>query len=312
MKKLLLFLIFLPIVFGHVPVLEENSHSLNSAFYINEPLKSWVYYTELHEGGEAYYSFNLSEGDTLVLSLTTIDKNFIPNMILLGPDLPPIISRKPYIETPMGYGGLFFPGEAKAVKEYEPFTPTSYYFPNDVRLTVNNTGIYYLVIYEPSGLPGKTGLAIGYEESFTLTEWLKTAIDLLKVHAWEGQPWMLIIYPYLATLAVGLLVLKKMKKKLLLFAALLYFASSAATIMQMLIALIGAELNASIIITIVFALMPAVLGSLLLKESNKIKVVLYSILGLFTWSGLLVGPVLAFTSIFFKEELKNESSKHRE
>jgi len=44
---------------------------------------------------------------------------------------------------------------------------------------------------------GKYGIAIGYKEEFTLSEWLLIPIDVINIHQWEGQSLILILMPLL-------------------------------------------------------------------------------------------------------------------
>lgn len=73
-------------------------------------------------------------------------------------------------------------------------------------------------------------------------------------------------------------------------------------ITQMIVALTTATIDASIVLTVIFALMPILLGLAILRltvrekdVTNRLRVyiAIAGAVGLFVWAGLLVGPALA-------------------
>ncbi len=85
-------------------------------------------------------------------------------------------------------------------------------------------------------------------------------------------------------------------------AGLLYFGSGLMLLMQMLFALIGSTYNSLVVVTLVFVSLPVILGFVLVKKivffkgklsiRDRISLLVLALAGLFTWSGLLLGPVL--------------------
>jgi len=208
--------------------------------------------------------------------------------------------------------------------EYEPFTPASYYYLVDVNETISNEGDYYLVVYEPNLEEGKYGIAIGYTEEFTLSEWLLIPVDVINIHQWEGQSLILILMPLLLSVILGLsLLVWKSLIKLDLFnivgviSGLLYVGSGLMTLMQMLLALYGSFFNSSVILTLIFIALPLILGFFLLKKTISLKgnltiidrvvFVVLGLVGLFTWSGLLLGPCLAILIGFFPNRFSKKA-----
>jgi len=65
---------------AHTPLTPaEEIHSLDTAFEVPNPTKSWTLYRELHNEGEAeYYKLQLNVGERLRVSIYTkeIDENF--------------------------------------------------------------------------------------------------------------------------------------------------------------------------------------------------------------------------------------------
>jgi len=313
---------------AHTPLTPaEEIHSLDTAFEVPNPTKSWTLYRELHNEGEAeYYKLQLDVGERLRVSIYTkeIDGNFAPNLIIMAENLPTDNSLPDYIEIPEGFGAKLVKSSIPDQPEYEPFTPASYYYLADVDETISNEGDYYLVVYEPNLEEGKYGIAIGYKEEFTLSEWLLIPIDVINIHQWEGQSLILILMPLMLSviLGLGLLFWKSLVKLDLfnivgVFSGLLYVGSGLMTFMQMLLALYGSFFNSIVILTLVFIAFPLVLGCFLLKKTISLKgnltirdrvvFVVFGLVGLFTWSGLLLGPCLAILIGFFPNRFSKKA-----
>jgi len=213
-------------------------------------------------------------------------------------------------EIPSEYGLLHFHGEAQEHKEYEPFTPSSYYQVLSVDFTVNETGMYYLVVDAVAS--GKVGIVIGYVESFTAYEWLKVPFDVAFVHHWEGQDYLLILLPMILVLFGGLLLncyyfkaRLDVTRTLAFVGSLAYLGSAAIIFTQMIIALYGAAYDSLVLITPIFILLPALLGYSILRKVRKVewnrwqraRVLIYGLIGLVFWAGYIIGPVLVMISV---------------
>jgi hypothetical protein len=315
---LLFFFIFLSfmvtLAIAHTPLNPDGEiHSLDTAFEVPNPTKSWTLYRELHHEGEVeYYKLYLNSGEKLRVSLYTKERkeNFAPHLIIMGEDFQLPDSLPSFIEIPDGYGARLIEPTMAEKPEYEPFTPASYYYLVDVDETILKEGDYYLAIYNPDLKEGKYGIAIGYKEEFTLSEWLLIPFDVIGIHEWEGQSLIVILMPMLLSLVLGLVLLAwKSIRKLNIFnilgivAGLFCVGSGLMLFMQMLFALYGAVFNWLIVLTIVFIALPLSIGFVLLKKSLQVEAelskrgrVVFLILGfasLFTWSGLLFGPAIA-------------------
>jgi hypothetical protein len=318
-KKISVFIfilfLFVPIVSAHTslkPTVENNS--LDTAFNIPNPTKSWTLYREIHEKGEAeYFKLHLNEGERLVVSVyipRNADTDFIPNLVIMGQSIETQSKVPTTIEVPDDVESTLIKGGRSKTLEYEPFTPASYYFTADYHADITVEGDYYFVIYSDEG-EGRYGIAVGYVETFTLIEWLMIPIDVINIHQWEGQSLFLILVPMVLTLFLGLaLMFWKLKLKptssvtvfLGVLAGLLYIGSGLTTITQMSIALIGAASTSSSVLTLVFSTLPALLGFLILrkivnydiswKKRDRLIFVVLGILGYFLWAGILLGPSL--------------------
>lgn len=320
MMFLFIFFIFLiPVVTAHVPLSSGDNISIEKALHVHEPTKSWAIYDGLTELEQAkYYRVNLKNGERLRISIyTPEEKNFEPGCVVMGTQLLNNGSLPDWVEIPEGFNYLVIEGERSSEAEYEPFTPTSYYFTVDYDREVNFTGTYYISVFERNNT-GKFGIAIGYIEKFSADEWLMVPIDVINIHLWEGQNPGVIFAPLIVILIFGLGFMlwqniKEDKIKLVkppenilgwigYTASLIYLGSGAMILHQMIIALSKSSVGIAVVVTLVFAFIPIVLGFMILlivlREKKKfdkkddIKFAFYGILGLIFWAGLLVGPIL--------------------
>lgn len=324
-KTLILVFIILtsvPVVFAHTPLKpSEENNSLDTAFNVPNPTKSWTLYKELHEVGEAeYFKLHLHEGDKFIVSVYTprsADPSFVPNLIAMGPSIEQPSLVPSIIEVPEFAEATLIEGSRPQAPEYEPFTPASYYFTAEYHADVRVEGDYYFVVYSDSG-EGRYGVAVGYVETFTLTEWLMIPFNVIGIHQWEGQSLASILAPMALTMGLGLIILFwKLKTVggvaniLGLLAGLLYIGSGFMMFTQMFIALVGAVSTSSVIITLILAMMPVVLGGLLLMKMiryntpwttrDRVIMAVFSILGFAFWAGLLVGPILSIVVSFLPQ-----------
>jgi len=155
-------------VLAHTPLQPDDNESLDTAMAISDPTKSWAIYTELHEKEEAqYYILHLEEGERLKASLYVpiAEKGFMPKLVVMGPEISSNDVLPEFIEVPKDVGVLVVESNLAESPEYEPFTPSIYYYLSEFDLEISEHGDYYLVVYETSK-GGRYGLAVGYREVF--------------------------------------------------------------------------------------------------------------------------------------------------
>lgn len=315
------FLLTLPLASAHVPSFAGGGDSPETAPHIHDPLKSWAIYDELHEGGEAHYFLvEMEEGQRLYVMLYTPDKEFTPGLVVMGPGIESNGTVPAYVEVPDGLNACVLEGERNGA-EYEPFTPASYYYLAEFDETVNTSGDYYVAVFEPDH-GGKFGIAIGYIEEFSLSEWISVPFDTMRIHMWEGQSPVIILSPLIATVIVGLVLLIRMRDRFELerahvwrwvgiIAALLYIGTAFVLFTQMFIALSISGGDSSASVTLLFAVIPLLLGigiiRIVLKSEDltlpsRIFLLILGVVGIFLWAGLLVGPILAFVTALYPQK----------
>jgi hypothetical protein len=237
-------------------------------------------------------------------------ERFKPNLVVMGPGITSQDAPPEFVEVAGGVGVAALEGQLSAEPAYEPFTPSVYYYLADLDLEVSVAGTYHVAVYE-AYQGGRYGLAVGYREEFGLDEWLMIPIDVIGVHQWEGQSIGLILAPMLATLSIGfaLSVWRRPASFRNFFnvtgvsAGLLYLGSGAMMFTQMVLALAATGPDFSTVLTVVFTLLPILLGIAILRLTIKdpknvtrrvrALTALLGLLGLFTWAGLLIGPALS-------------------
>ncbi|UCF08473.1 MAG: hypothetical protein JSW28_01935 [Thermoplasmata archaeon] len=310
----ILSVMLLPSGSAHVPLAPHDNTSIEAAFHIHEPTKSWAIYDEIHENHEAkYYSLEMGKGERLRISIFTPEESaFSPVLVIMGEDYPYNDTLPDHIEKPEGYGARVVAGERPTEADYEPFTPTSYYNILDFDEHVNTAQTYFLAIYEPENT-GKFGLAVGYVEKFDVDEWISVPIDVVNIHVWEGQSILFILAPVLVTMVAGFALMFFPKFPYITppenavgftfhLGGLLYIGSGFSIFVQMAVALSRASVGPGVIVTSIFGLIPILLGLAIFKvvprteeefkKDRIIKIGLLGVLGLVFWAGLLVGPVL--------------------
>ena len=320
-----------PTAGAHSPAMVGENDSLATALTVQDPAKSWAFYDDIHKGGEAkYFKLELKTGDRLYAGVFLPDNTgFLPRIAALGPGLVDEGYLPPFVDVPAGYGHVVVNGTIKG-KEYEPFTPGSYYQIGNIDITVNRSGTYYIAVFEPDR-GGNYGIAIGYIESFTLQEWLLIPASVIEINLWEGQPLALILAPLALALLLGIpaIFVVGRRKGMWPFtpafwigavAALMFIGTGAMTLMQMAMALSAASDKAGGLVTAVFAAVPIALGVVALRAAAagvrgpwpRIKMGLVGATGLLLWGGLFIGPALAFVAAVLPARMSGKASRSGE
>ncbi len=320
-----LVIMLIPPSSAHVPKFEGGGNSLETATHIDNPLKSWVVYDELHESGEAhYFSVHMDEGQRLRLQFFSPEQDFVPSAAIMGPGIEVNDTIPPFVDVPDGANVLLLNGERQNKAEYEPFTPASYYYIADFDWDVTIHGDYFIAVFH-TDQEGRYGMAIGYVEEFTFEEWLLVPTETIAIHEWGGQNIAAILAPLIVTLLVGSILLiwppgngrltkeSEIWRVLVSLAGLLFIGSGFMLATQMTLALSRSGLDAASIVTMIFVSVPLVLGYFLLKRGmnqedgltprNRAILVIFGLLGLFMWAGVIIGPILLMIAAILPSSL---------
>ncbi|MEI7857763.1 MAG: hypothetical protein WCH85_09700 [Methanomicrobiales archaeon] len=322
---LILILCFALPVNAHVPVSTGGNTDIGAAFAIEKPIKSYVMYGQLHDAGEvAWYQLRMNPGERLVVSLMATGYNAsIPDMVVMSPGndfVPEGLPRQ--ISIPQGYRAEIIKGGPPRSAEYEPFSPAAIFESASYSKEITTPGLWYLAVVSPVN-DTRYSIATGYAEEFTLSEWVLVPINVLSTHIWEGQSFLALLSPFLAVVILGFVVISRRAKRkgspltyscwLATIAGLCYFGGSAITAVQMVRAMAVTGPSSSVALTLVFVIVPVVLGIWALRMGRSLSertlrdrafLLLIAILGLVFWAGLVIGPVIAIGAAVIPERMK--------
>jgi hypothetical protein len=313
----LLLLAGIGIVSAHAPLGVRSNEDIANATLISNPEKSFVLYTELHEGGEAqYYHFPMQKGQILYGSFQVPGPgSMIPDIVIIGPGIEAAGNVPSFVEVPAGSGARVIPGKTPGKPSYEPFSPQPIYEAGRFNVTIPVDGDYYIAVYGPTG--GKYSLAPGFLEQFTVSEWLLIPLSVISIHLWEGQSSWVVFAPLIAVVIGGLVLAVFYRKKsgfqqdpihwMILLSGLLYLGGAAMTALQIIHAALMTGYTQEVIVTLMFIAGPVILGIFAILEGiqqprpdallkSGMKMIVIGILGLLLWAGLIIGPVLAIIS----------------
>ena len=324
---ILLMVIILP-VDAHVPISADNNNNLNTALSVEKPTKSYAIYGHLHDAGDVgYYTFNMNAGDQLTLSLMTTGFDApLPDMVVMSPGTAGNIETLSLpVTVPLGYNAEVIKGQKPVTAEYEPFSPAAIFNVASYSKNITDPGTYYVAVISPAD-ETQYSIATGYLEEFTIQEWVLVPFNVIKTHLWEGQSIIAILAPFLAVMILGLILTarrerdKKIKKPLSFWlatiAGLCYFGGAAIVLVQMVRVLKVTGFSAGVIVTLIFALIPIMLGIWALRVArspsprylkNRFSLGIIGLLGLLFWAGLIIGPVIAIIAALVPERYSSNA-----
>lgn len=310
---------------GHVPVSADGNYDISTALLVEKPTKSYVLYGHLHDAGEsAWYQLRMNSGDRLVVSLMTPGYNAsVPDMIVMSPGTTVFSDGLPQrVNVPEGYRAEIINGEPPRDAEYEPFSPAAVFKVASYSKEITAPGLYYVAIVSPAN-ETQYSIAVGYVEEFTPSEWVFFPLNVISIHLWEGQSILALLSPFLAVVILGFVVIsRRLSRKgshltyscwLATIAGLCYLGGAAFTVVQMVRVMTVTGPASSVAVTIVFVIIPVLLGIWALRLGRKssgmtlrdrVFLVFIALLGLVFWAGLVVGPVLAIIAAVIPNRIK--------
>jgi hypothetical protein len=302
-------------VSAHAPANAGFNEDISNATVISNPEKSYAFYTDLDQSGEAqYYKFSMQKGQQLSGTVQIPDSgSMVPDIVIIGPGIVPSGNIPSFIEVPAGSGAMVIDGTKPEKPTYEPFTPQPIYEVAHFNLTVPEDGDYYIAVYGPGG--GNYGLAPGFLEQFTISEWLLIPFSVISIYLWAGQSLSAVVTPFLFIVIAGLALLIIYQKKsdkqwgyrewIVLFSGLLYLGGVAVTITQTIHTLLLTGYSSGVLLTLIFIVIPSILGIVIIRKGLSLTrekrsvpltgllILIAGLLGLIMWAGFIIGPVLA-------------------
>lgn len=303
-------------VSAHSPQLADGNTSPDTAMEIGDPLKSWAIYSHLSPGEALYYTFDIQEGDRLLLNLIVPvgdgDDGFLPRMVLMAPGIADEGALPSWVEVPDGYGRAVIDTALPEEATYEGFSSSSFYDLGRTDSPAPVSGKYYVAVFAPASQDGNFALVVGYGESFTAQEWLLMPFSLFTIYEWEGQGPLEILAPMMFAFLLGLLLIMyyhgrraeplDLQHSLLMLSGLLLAGTAAITLYQALVSVANSHLGPEVLITIFLFMVQGSLGAAVLRRGWKVgplskggrtRMVFVGLLALLAWAGYLAGPLMA-------------------
>jgi hypothetical protein len=185
----------------------------------------------------------------------------------------------------------------------------------DLNMSAPATGTFYVAVFEES-TGGRYAFVTGYVEAYTLLEWIMVPSMATTILVWSGQSLLFILLPMLLPLILGLIFLAVRHRSAFskervwtligTMGGLLLLGSSVSFFTQMTIGILQAPYNWTVIVSIIFATIPLVLGLSALqivhakdwktRRSMKIGLVMIGVIAPFVWAGLYLGPILVIVA----------------
>ncbi len=317
----LVFALVVTPVAAHVPSDPGDNDSPEQAVQVSDAAKSWSYYDELDDGEAQYYEVTVAADERLQVSaFTPVDGAFTPSLVVMAPGLNGG-EAPPGVAVPDGMGAVVVEGERPATPGYEPFAPSANYETAAFEHDSSTQTTYLVALYEPANRSGPAGVAIGYQESFSLAEYGTVPFALVETHLWEGQPLVVAVGPFALTVVAGAGALLTRRRDVfegtlaeyaLVAGGLLVLASGVNTLVQTGIALSATGPTAGALVTAAYVVVPAVCGAWALRVATRpgpigartrVGLVVAGLAAFATWGGFLVGPALLVTVAVVPEQV---------
>ena len=233
MKKVFVILLVMTIfvsssnaVYGHKPIQSDGTNTVyENALLIPDHKISWAIYEQLEPKQTKFYKFDAKEGDSFYSSIVIpkLDRleNYKPSLALIGEGID--INSIHKINGDLPPGGIVvydYDGIIPSSEFYEPFTQTTYWERQEVRINIPADGTYYILVFDNQDMLGKYSLAVGVIEDFSLVDffttlplaWIQTKIffeDYLTVGIFFGA-----IFGIVSVIMITLVLRRKNKLKL--------------------------------------------------------------------------------------------------
>jgi ligand-binding SRPBCC domain-containing protein len=205
-------LVILALLFSAVPPVSAHrpvwGNPTGGVMMLDNLSTSFAFYRDVKAAAQSdVYTFEAKAGEHLQagLSVPALSglENYGLSLAVMGPGLPDLNHDWLPENHPEDVGGLIFTS-APGADFFEPFTQTNYWGRQRVELDLPQAGIYYLLVWQPEGLPGKYVLDTGSAEVFSPADLFAFPVWWLKVHQFFGQSFT---GPALALAAVTLAAL---------------------------------------------------------------------------------------------------------
>jgi hypothetical protein len=141
---------------------------------------------------------------------------------------------------------------------------------------------------------------------------------LISIYHWEGQSLIFILMPMFLAAAVGFLQVWRRPRRTAFgsaatLAGMLFLGTSATVLSQIAFNMTRAPLGSEVIISIIFAVIPAILGVIVLRISRgeaglaqRMVMAVIGTIALISGAGLLIGSALALAASALPSRRRSE------
>lgn len=299
---------------AHAPQFVEDNGSIETALGIEDTAKSWVIYSHLHQGEPRYYTFEMNQGDRLLLNLIVPVKDgkdgFLPKMVLMAEGISNQGVLPGNLDVPEGYGYQVIDTSLPEEATYEGFSPSAFFDLGRTDAPAPVTGRYYVAVFSSPPVEGNFALVVGHQESFTIEELVFLPFSLFTIYLWEGQEAWQVLAPMFVTVGGGLIIAIFYRGRrserfdvhhaTLLVGGLLIFGTAVSTATQTTISVLDSHLGTHVLISVFLFLVPGIIGVLVLRKAwdvaqptkiDRLKLALFGLISIAVWAGYLVGPI---------------------
>lgn len=291
LRALLLATLLLGTASAHVPSFAQAGSSPETAFVVQNPDQSRVFYGDLNAGDQHWFRFDREVGDAIDVSIhLPPGEASRPSLWLVGPGL---AGTGPH-QTPSDQGGQV----ASLVDELsvEPFTPLAMRLVASLGEQAPANGTFFVVVEAVE--PVTYSVAIGRGESFTPAEWVAIPAQRVGIVAWAGIPWPVgLVGEVGAASAAGFLVWRRglgAQAGLGIAAAATLAGTALTTFTLALIAAIQGGISGALAVPLVFAAIAAAVGFgsyRAVRAGKPWAGVAWATAALVAWAGLILAPV---------------------
>ena len=160
-------------VYGHKLITHEGTNlSFDTALKIPDHKISWAIYEDLKSDESKFYSFEAKKGDSFYASIVIPKieglEGYSPTILLTnlstvkGDEISS--TSQTYIQK------VSYEGNYPGMEFYEPFGQVTYWERQEIKTTIPEDGIYFIIVMDEKGQEGKYSLAVGTIEDFSTSD----------------------------------------------------------------------------------------------------------------------------------------------
>ena len=160
-------------VYGHKLITHDGTNlSFDTALKIPDHKISWAIYEDLKSDESKFYSFEAKKGDSFYASIVIPKieglEEYSPTILLTNLST---VKGDEISSTSQTYNQkVSYEGNYPGMEFYEPFGQVTYWERQEIKTTIPEDGIYFIIVMDEKGQDGKYSLAVGTIEDFSTSD----------------------------------------------------------------------------------------------------------------------------------------------